>query len=392
MSSDRLTKTRKSMIMAPFILCPPHPLSHQCHLPQAALYKQSKMSPELSSSTQRTYEDLHLNPYCRMSIYSMLLNIRLHLWQVILKVVKCCMCVKELFSFKMFFFTCVGKNMAMTGDLKMSGVEAQERPVWELRIESMSLVNIEKEINDPEMKAIMGLDDEELIWPIEKQELSVNDSVKEEDDEGPSLSEWLEWESEDEIEESDDNVDEENEKHPPQDEYFESERNEDVDSEWSDDDDDDDDDEGDSEASAESLELWESFLNSSDPYNPLSFSSATGSRTNFTSTTENQLILRSQIKQVKHTTSKAAEEHYPKPSTKEGVKKVCFSDEVTVHPLVAWRFASRAARDGSCWLQMARDRERFKRRVENIEKVIKLCLSPEHRACVWKRLQRETLS
>ncbi|XP_051578521.1 protein phosphatase 1 regulatory subunit 15A-like [Myxocyprinus asiaticus] len=374
--------------MAPFILCPPRPLSHQCHLPQAALYKQSKMSPELSSNTQRTHEDLPLRHSAIGIIYSMLLKIRLHLWQVIQRVVKCCMSVKELFSSKMFFLTCVGKNMAMTGDLKMSGVEAQERPGWELRNESMSLVNIEKEIKDPEMKAIMGLDDDELIWPAEKQELSVNDSDKEEDDEGPSLSEWLEWESEDEIEEINDNDDEEDEKHPPQDEDCESERDEDVDSEWSDDDDDGDD----SEASAESLELWESFLNSSDPYNPLSFSSSTGSRTNFTSTTENQLTLCSQIKQVKHTTSKAAEEHYQKPSTKEGVKKVCFSDEITVHPLVAWSFASRAARDGSCWLQMARDRVRFRRRVENTEKVIKLCLTPEHRACVWKRLQRETLS
>jgi len=72
--------------------------------------------------------------------------------------------------------------------------------------------------------------------------------------------------------------------------------------------------------------------------------------------------------------------------------QVCFSDKVTVHPLVAWSFASREARDGSCWLQMARDRERFRRRVENIENVIKPCLTPEHRASVWERLQRNTLS
>ncbi|XP_051549642.1 protein phosphatase 1 regulatory subunit 15A [Myxocyprinus asiaticus] len=377
--------------MAPFTICPAHPLSHQ-----AALYMQSKMSPELSSNTPGRHEDLPLSPYGRMSIFSMLLKIKLHPWQVIRRVVNCCMSVTELFRSKMSFFICVGKNMAMTGDLKTSGVEAQERPGWEFRNRTIGLVNTNKEMKDPEMRAMVELDDEELIWPAEKQESSVNDSDEEEDDEEPNLSEWLEWESEEEIEEVNENEDDEeeddedNEEHIPQDEDCESERDENVDSEWSDDDDEDD--EGDSEASTESLELWESFLNSSDPYNPLSFSSSTGSRTNTASTTQNQLTLCSQIKQVKHSTSKAAEEHQPKQRTKEGGKKVCFSDELTVHPLVAWSFASRAARDGSCWLQMARDKERFKRRVENIEKVIKPCLTPEHRASVWEILQRETLS
>ncbi|XP_051991955.1 protein phosphatase 1 regulatory subunit 15A [Xyrauchen texanus] len=374
--------------MAPFTICPAHPLSHQ-----AALYMQSKMSPELSSNTLGRHENLPLSLYGGMSIFSMLLKNKLYLWQVIRRVVICCMGVTELFRYKIPFFICVGKNMTMTGKLKTRGVEAQERPGWEF-----SVINTNKEMKDPEMRAIVELDDEELTRPAEKQESSVNDLDEEEDDEEHNLSEWLEWESEEEIEEVNDNEDdddeeeddEDNEEHAPQEEDCESERDENVDSEWSDDDDEDD--EGDSEASTESLELWESFLNSSDPYNPLSFSSSTGSRTNSASTSQNQLTLCSQIKQVKHSTSKAAEEHHPKQSTKEGGKKVCFSDEVTVHPLVVWSFASRAARDGSCWLQMARDRARFKRRVENIETVIKPCLTPEHRASVWEMLQRETLS
>lgn len=66
-----------------------------------------------------------------------------------------------------------------------------------------------------------------------------------------------------------------------------------------------------------------------------------------------------------------------------------FSDEVTVRPLVDWAQASREARDGSCWLEMARDRDRFRRRVEDAGKVISVCLSPEHRRLVWEKLQTQ---
>ncbi|XP_067257434.1 protein phosphatase 1 regulatory subunit 15A [Chanodichthys erythropterus] len=335
--------------MAPFTISPHHPLPVQCCLPQEALFIQSKMSPELLSSKPGTHEDLPLNYYHKTSI----MKIRLHLWQVIRRVVNCCMSVAELFCSKMFFFICVGKNMTMTGEMKC-GVEALEREI--------------RDGKDLEMKVLMELDDdddEELIEPAVERESSMIDSDEEEDDEA-RLSEW---ESDEETDEEEDEDTEEEDCEP-----------QDVDSEWSDDDDDD---EGDSEASAESLELWESFLNSSDPYNPLSFCSSTSSRTN---TKQNQLT---QIK-TQPSPATSPEECHPKPNSKEGGKKVCFSDKVTVHPLVVWSFASRAARDGSCWLQMARDRERFRRRVENIENVIKPCLTPEHRASVWERLQRKT--
>ncbi|XP_072563030.1 uncharacterized protein [Paramormyrops kingsleyae] len=71
-----------------------------------------------------------------------------------------------------------------------------------------------------------------------------------------------------------------------------------------------------------------------------------------------------------------------------GHKKVTFSEKVEVRPLVAWAFASRVARDGSCWLQMARDRDRFRRRVEAASDVIGPVLLPQHRAAVWERLGR----
>lgn len=300
---------------------------------------QSKMSPEPSPGVN---EDLPLTHYHRTSI----MKIRVHLWQVVRRVVNFCMSVTELLSSKMFFFICVGKNMTMTGELKKSGLEALERP-------GCQISDGASEMKDPEV--VMELDDDESA--DDEQESSVIDSDEEEDDEA-RLSEW----------ESDEETDEDEEDK-------EGCEPEDEDSEWSDED------EGDSEASAESLELWESFLNSGDPYNPLSFCSSIGSRTN---TKQNQ--------QTQPPPATRPEECEPNPDSKEGGKKVCFSDQVTVRPLVAWSFASRAARDGSCWMQMARDRERFRRRAESIETLLKPCLTSEHRAGVWERLQRKTSS
>lgn len=245
---------------------------------------QSKMSPELSSSKPGTHEDLPLNYYHKTSI----MKIKLHLWQVIRGVVNCCMSVAEHFCSKMFFFICVGKNMAMTGEMKKCGEEALKREI--------------RDGKDPEMKVVMELDvdEEELIEPAVERESSMIDSDEEEDDE-VRLSEWESDEETDDEEEDDEDTEEED--CEPQD----------VDSEWSDDDD-----EGDSEASAESLELWESFFNSSDPYNPLSFCSSTGSRTN---TKQNQLT---QIKN-QPTPATRPEECHPKPNSKEGGKKVNIS-------------------------------------------------------------------
>ncbi|XP_059394934.1 protein phosphatase 1 regulatory subunit 15A-like [Carassius carassius] len=309
--------------MAPFTISQHHPLLYDCGLPQKGLSMQSKMSPELSSGSPG-------DPRGRTSI----VKIRVCMWQLVQRVVDFCTGVTQLLRSKMkFFFICVGKTMTMS-EMKKSGAEVFERPGGEIS-EGAS------ERKDPEMKVILESADDE-------RELSSIDSNEEEDDDEARLSEW---ESDEETEEED--------------------------SEWSDEDDEDDD-EGDS---AESRELWESFLNSGDPYNPLSFCSSISSRTN--------------TKQKQQTLAPAAtrsEESTPNPQTnsKEGRKKVCFSDQVTVRPLLVWSFASRAARDGSCWMQMARDRERFRRRAESIETLLKPCLTAEHRAAVWERLQRKT--
>ncbi|XP_060730370.1 protein phosphatase 1 regulatory subunit 15B-like isoform X2 [Tachysurus vachellii] len=149
--------------------------------------------------------------------------------------------------------------------------------------------------------------------------------------------------------------------------------------EWSEEEDSDWSDEGDSEMSPENSELWDSFLNNSDPYSPLCFSCPAGLK-----------IKASEVKQ-NHTpsspTAREVEEHNPDQNTKKRAKKVRFSEEVTIHTLEAWGFASQEARDGSCWMEMARDRERFKRRVEKAGELISPCLTAQHRARVLDRLR-----
>ncbi|XP_074873857.1 protein phosphatase 1 regulatory subunit 15A [Carettochelys insculpta] len=66
-------------------------------------------------------------------------------------------------------------------------------------------------------------------------------------------------------------------------------------------------------------------------------------------------------------------------------KKVRFSPVVTVHPLVVWSFASRAARRGP-WEELARDRDRFCRRIKQLGAILGPCLEPAHRARVWSMI------
>ncbi|XP_038237507.1 protein phosphatase 1 regulatory subunit 15A [Dermochelys coriacea] len=67
-------------------------------------------------------------------------------------------------------------------------------------------------------------------------------------------------------------------------------------------------------------------------------------------------------------------------------KKVRFSPFVTVHPLLVWPFASRAARRGP-WEELARDRSRFRRRIEQLGAILEPCLDPGHRAQAWRKIR-----
>ena len=57
--------------------------------------------------------------------------------------------------------------------------------------------------------------------------------------------------------------------------------------------------------------------------------------------------------------------------------KVRFGD-VKVYNVIAWGHAYRQARCGP-WEEQARDRERFKRRVKNLEPLLSRVLDPHHR-------------
>ncbi|ETE70286.1 Protein phosphatase 1 regulatory subunit 15A [Ophiophagus hannah] len=66
-------------------------------------------------------------------------------------------------------------------------------------------------------------------------------------------------------------------------------------------------------------------------------------------------------------------------------KKVRFSPVVTVHSLVVWDYASRAARRGP-WEEMARDRFRFHRRITQMAAILEPCFTEDHRDKVWKKI------
>ncbi|KAL7876073.1 hypothetical protein AOLI_G00110360 [Acnodon oligacanthus] len=322
-----------------------HPLYYWC-LPQAALYIPSVKNLVHSANMTRTNKNLPLSPYTGMPVLTMLEKIGLHLWEAIRQVIHRFMSVTELLSSKVFLM-CAGETGAMMGKSKKKtmGLEAPEGPGWEDRNMEFRPTTMYKKTLDPQMK-------------IMEDHVTKPDELAGEGDE-VVLSDWLEWESE-EVEEDGRGSSDEDESNDDGDE----EENEEDETKWSDEEDSDwSNDEGDSDASRESTELWESFFNNSDPYNPLYFSCPTGVKTKSTDTTQNCTTSRPPVNEVQNSAS-ADVKHSPGESTKEGTKKVHFSEEVTVHHLVAWSYASQAARDGSCWLELARDGERFRRRVE----------------------------
>ncbi|XP_053553101.1 uncharacterized protein LOC128644551 [Bombina bombina] len=191
--------------------------------------------------------------------------------------------------------------------------------------------------------------------------------------------------------------------------------------------------EDDSDYSQENEDLWESFCQNNDPYNPLNFAMPTKSPKNsverkitkiecseknldacqeissWPSFSENYDL--DKISRVKSTPRKPIlsssfstlpthkcvitckdkdepEEKYTEKSNNlrsECTKRVSFSSTVVVHSMVAWDYAYRKARKGP-WEEYARDRCRFQRRIAESQASISYCLEPLHRAKVWKKL------
>ncbi|KAJ8247919.1 hypothetical protein GJAV_G00252070 [Gymnothorax javanicus] len=208
------------------------------------------------------------------------------------------------------------------------------------------------------------------------------------------LSDWLDWESEDEnlscdsapgtcfdltpsrrgreaqSPSTDDCLSSEGE--PEEEVHSDSDWDEDDDSDW--------------DVSSEvDSELWESLGMSADPYNPFRLSSPAGKTRDVVQVEERSKATPVRVKEGEEKNEGEGKRDKAPDKRMKTDKKVKFSDEVVVHPLVEWRFASQAARDGSCWIQMAVDRERFKGRIQVASDIISPVLQANHRAIARER-------
>lgn len=77
-------------------------------------------------------------------------------------------------------------------------------------------------------------------------------------------------------------------------------------------------------------------------------------------------------------TSRSAPEEKKESKASTTQKKVRFSPLVQVHVMQTWPFARQASRKGP-WEEMARDRDRFRRRIQETEQAIGHCFSQAHR-------------
>ncbi|XP_018793522.1 PREDICTED: uncharacterized protein LOC108971724 [Bactrocera latifrons] len=66
----------------------------------------------------------------------------------------------------------------------------------------------------------------------------------------------------------------------------------------------------------------------------------------------------------------------------ESSKRVRFNLNPEIHVMYAWNFAYRSARKGH-WESLARDRDRFRKRIESTSKYINPILTPEHRSFIY---------
>ncbi|XP_055029434.2 uncharacterized protein [Misgurnus anguillicaudatus] len=154
--------------------------------------------------------------------------------------------------------------------------------------------------------------------------------------------------------------------------------------------------------------LWKSLSQNDDPYHPLNFraplqSSSVLSKHSDSTNTQNKTFKKPsrhskppllQRKVSRHCCHKSSSETLSVVPWRRNVgradgqkkgptlKKVKFSPIVQVHKMRAWTFALQASRKGR-WEELARDRDRFRKRINETEKAIGYCFSTSHREKLW---------
>uniref|UniRef100_A0A096MBK4 Protein phosphatase 1 regulatory subunit 15A/B C-terminal domain-containing protein n=1 Tax=Poecilia formosa TaxID=48698 RepID=A0A096MBK4_POEFO len=150
--------------------------------------------------------------------------------------------------------------------------------------------------------------------------------------------------------------------------------------------------------------IWESLGQKDDPYHPLNFKACLQSTSPSLkpidpnpSVKTRKLIKASKpalpdrkLKQHRHQDKRLVPWKRPEPTSRlpaEGntekkagtrQKKVQFSPLVQVHVMRTWPFARQASRKGH-WEELARDRDRFRRRIADTEQAVGYCLTQPHR-------------
>ncbi|XP_054891925.1 protein phosphatase 1 regulatory subunit 15B [Poeciliopsis prolifica] len=150
--------------------------------------------------------------------------------------------------------------------------------------------------------------------------------------------------------------------------------------------------------------IWESLGQKDDPYHPLNFKACLlsaspslkpihpnpSAKTKKPIKASKPVLPDRKLKQHRHQDKRLVPWKRPEPTprspaegkteNKAGTrqKKVQFSPLVQVHVMRTWPFARQASRKGH-WEELARDRDRFRRRIADTERAVGHCLSQPHR-------------
>ncbi|XP_064169753.1 protein phosphatase 1 regulatory subunit 15B [Anguilla rostrata] len=163
----------------------------------------------------------------------------------------------------------------------------------------------------------------------------------------------------------------------------------------------------DEEEEEEEEELWNSFAQSADPYHPLHFRACLQTSPTARDRPKKRGAAAPGLQRARRPKPRLPKRHlkrhccvqasqepprrltpWKKPGSgpethlqtaeTHGPKKVRFSPLVRVHVMWAWSYAMQAVRRGP-WEEMARDRARFQRRIQETEQAIGYCLHQSHR-------------